>query len=519
MGAVVAVAVGGSVLSERFDLRAARSEEKEDVLGEVSAISFQLESIAISTFHLISGLGSYIEVHPDLPQAAFETIARRLQAARPGMLNVAAAPDMVVRYVYPLEGNEAVLGLDYRQNEAQRAAAEQVRESRMPVIAGPVNLLQGGRAVIGRFPVFVRDEAGKDRFWGIISTPIEMDYLYRESGLWAASDRFEFALRGKDAKGASGEVFYGEASLFDEDPLLFDVHLINGSWQFAARPTGGWLALAPHRWWIRSGWLIFALLVGAVLWLTRLYVIRVEHQRAVEARAQLIKSRFLANMGHEIRTPLHGIQGLAQLLHTNLDSAEDRTLATTIIKSAQSLTTLLNDVLQLSEMEAEGSPVQAREVDLDLFFEELLVPIQIEVERKGLSFKRHFQPARLGRVRSDPAVLRQIVWNLLTNAVKFTEKGSVTLSVRLGERAANGRAEIFVRVSDTGIGIATDRLDSIFDLFEQEDGGYARRFGGMGVGLPIVKRCVRRLGGNVTVHSAKGSGSSFEAVVMVERPA
>ncbi len=182
-----------------------------------------------------------IATEPDLDQKRFATVAKQLFKGRHQLRNIGGAPDLVIRLMYPLEGNEAAIGLDFRKNESQRQAALFAKEANKIILAGPVDLVQGGQAFIARLPVFVdsnTDEA--DHFWGLISTVIDINKLYQDSGLFAAEDTLDIALRGKDGTGESGDFFYGNPNLVNDQPVLAKITLPYGEWMMLAVPKGGW---------------------------------------------------------------------------------------------------------------------------------------------------------------------------------------------------------------------------------------------------------------------------------------
>lgn len=191
--------------------------------------------------NLVQGLVAVIATEPDLDQKRFATVAKQLFKGRHQLRNIGGAPDLVIRLMYPLEGNEAAIGLDFRKNESQRQAALFAKEANRIILAGPVDLVQGGQAFIARLPVFVdsnTDEA--DHFWGLISTVIDINKLYQDSGLFAAEDTLDIALRGKDGTGESGDFFYGNPNLVNDQPVLARITLPYGEWMMLAVPKGGW---------------------------------------------------------------------------------------------------------------------------------------------------------------------------------------------------------------------------------------------------------------------------------------
>jgi signal transduction histidine kinase/ActR/RegA family two-component response regulator len=233
-----------------------------------------------------------------------------------------------------------------------------------------------------------------------------------------------------------------------------------------------------------------------------------EHARDSAEVANRAKSGFLANMSHELRTPLNAILGYAQLLQTarNLQPNQHSALQT-IHSSGEHLLTLIDDILDLAKVEAGRLELYPTPVDLDAFLLTIADIIRVKVEEKGLRFVFD-APRGLAVVSVDERRLRQILLNLLGNAVKFTDRGQVELrAVANGHAAANTLALRF-EVRDTGVGIAPDKREAIFRPFEQA-GDARRRLGGTGLGLAISRHLVRAMGGDVTVASELGQGSVF----------
>ncbi|MDX2480826.1 MAG: ATP-binding protein, partial [Desulfuromusa sp.] len=233
-----------------------------------------------------------------------------------------------------------------------------------------------------------------------------------------------------------------------------------------------------------------------------------EKAKQASEKANLAKSQFLANMSHEIRTPMNAIIGMAHLAIEAQDEKQRCRFLQTVQQSAENLLGLLNDILDFSKIEAEKLELAEDDFDLREVLEDILEMIAGQAHRKGLDCIANLPPDLPRLVRGDAVRLRQVMVNLLGNAVKFTERGEVGLMARVGNRGVDNFQIVF-EISDTGPGIPLEQQNTIFDAFSQIDSSTSRRFGGTGLGLAITGRLIELMQGRIELESKPGSGALF----------
>lgn len=528
VGVLASVAILDRAEQERF-----REQERANVLNQLSTHRAKLEAALNQRLYLNRGLLAHISiVEPNITQAEFERFAQTIASESAGIRGFSLYKDSVVSHMYPLEGNESAIGFDPRTIPDERDAIARSIQTRKTIVAGPINLVPEGIAFIGRTPIFLSPpgqppESGS--YWGMVGIIIDRDTLFQEAELLNPQTSLRYALRGKDGLGEKGEVFFGNPQTFQQNPVTLNITLPNGSWQLAAVPLEGWSSSAPLSRWIWLGGSVLALAAGSLLFIlvsapTRLQsaVERAtqklrESQTALKranqelTRLDQLKDEFLANTSHELRTPLNGIIGIAESLVDGatgqLPDVTNTNLAM-IASAGRRLSTLINDILDFSKLKHQTLELQIKPTEVRAIVDVVLALSRPLMGKKNLQFLNSIHP-ETPLVNADENRLQQILYNLIGNAIKFTETGSVEVSAEILANPRNETPFLAITIADTGIGIPEDRFDGIFKSFEQADGSTAREYGGTGLGLAVTQQLVELHGGNIQLVSTVGEGSQF----------
>ncbi len=234
--------IGLGIYADRLNTRTQEHVLRQSVYEQLSVIRARLEGNINSNAQSVKGLVAAISIEPNMTQKRFAALAKPLFHEHSQLKNIGAAPDLVIRYMFPVQGNEAAIGLNYRNIPVQYDAAKNAIDAGKIIISGPINLVQGGQGFIADIPVFIdSEEEGKSVLWGLVSAVIDAESLYAASGLRDNSEQeIEVSIGDKDVLGEQGDIFFGKGEIFTLDPVHVDVTLPYGSWQLAAIPKGGW---------------------------------------------------------------------------------------------------------------------------------------------------------------------------------------------------------------------------------------------------------------------------------------
>ena len=472
-----------------------------------------------------------------------------------------------ITFLEPLSGNRTVLGLDLLAEPSRAEFVRRIQHSRRFQVSEPVQLAQASetdRRVLAGLPypaaVGDRDAVAMS---GLLVATLQVPTMLQAAVGDDAESRVQVQLWLEDNDGhsqllanwpmqagsinnvsenAAGESSSDSAdndnsnndnasssdisninatkkSLTSDPATEFTLRFGDRHWRLLMRADA---AQAPSLYWMwlfLTAGLVLSAALGIYLLSSHHYTVRVEAEVAERTRELLVardqavaasqaKSQFLASMSHEIRTPLTAIMGYTELLIDDRHTADTvkPTLAV-VLDSSRTLLTLINDVLDLSKIEAGHMALHLQSCSVLAVVQDVVQLLRPRAEQKELLLLTEYRFPLPALVSTDPLRLRQVLLNLLGNAIKFTDIGQVSLSLQAQTQAGQVHFELVIR--DTGIGIAPAHLQRIFEPFEQLDSGHSRRFGGTGLGLAIARQLARLLGGDITVSSALNQGSVF----------
>lgn len=610
-----------------------------------SNIRGKLETELNSRLHLTKGLAGLVVANERIDEEAFQQFATELGRNLSSVSSLQLAPDGVVKHVWPYEQHKKAIGHDLLADPKRKVEAQKAIEERAVWLAGPLNLIQGGVGLIGRYPVFLENDSGEEVFWGFSTILLDFERFIAETGIATSNGKFEIAVRGIDSEGEFKPAFYGDSVVFNSLLTSAEITLPAGQWQVGVRLTE---PLVASQVWKMALILISLLTAIGIFGLLRLPA---RFNRAVEQTSQALeqsevrfrdaiealpdgfvifdkqdrllacnskyrdiydktgniiapgrtfydmtrdgyqsgqfknsegddeasfvarrlkehrnsqlaseiqladgrwirqterpirgggtvglrvditeskikerelatakevaeqashsKSQFLATVSHEVRTPMNVILGLLDILKSSENlSSKEKDYAITAHQSADHLLHLLNEILDISKVEAGKLSLDKTEFNILEVIRNVCSLSQTKAEDKGISLKVELDDFEFPMVEGDERRLQQILLNLLSNAIKFTDQGWVKVTAKQS-RVSDEQCNITVEVEDTGIGFSANEAKMLFKPFSQIDSSAARKHEGTGLGLAITRELTQLMGGQITAEGFKNQGAAF----------
>lgn len=599
--------------------------ERDKLLETLITKKSQLEKALYSRIYYTKGVAAYSSINPDLTNDDFYKLAKELIKNDSVISSMAISENCILRAIYPLKGHESALGLNLLAHPGRRKIVESTIATRNTFVAGPVELVEGGIAFISYTPIFTKTQNDSTRFWGVTDIVIRKDQLFNEIKLFPLDGKYKYALRGVDGKGNEGACFWGDSTIFNNNPVTANVILPTGNWVFAGMPVNGWESYLKKTEIITIILYISAVIIAILIWLLSKAMLKIkanekelkalfgsmqdliiefnakgeyvkiaptnesllvlpakdllgkslhdvfdtdtagffmnaikecvetkkmviidyplvlnseqcwfqarisyltdnsvlyvandntikkkaeEHLRESEHRLIELnetKDKFFSIISHDLRSPFSVFLGLTEILAKDIDSLtkeEIRQLSYDLNQSAKKQFTLMTDLLDWARLQSGSFNHNSEVLSPNKEAAAVIELLEQTGKQKNVSLKNSI-PEDIS-VYSDKNMLRLVLRNLVSNAIKFSnQQGFVEVS------AIRNNGFVEISVEDNGIGIAKNNLDKLFRIDSRFSTKGTSNEQGTGLGLMLCKEIIEKHGGTIRVSSELGKGSRF----------
>ena len=427
------------------------------------------------------------------------------------------APDGVVKDIYPLKGNEAAFGIDMLNNPARKYEANLAMKSGQYTIAGPYELNQGGLGSLLFEPIYITDKSGEKSFWGFSILVLDWNRFLEELELDKLTDAsYCYQMWKKDGNSGKKTIIAQGGDAIHKGAVQISCKVPNDTWYFEIIPHTGWVTVKQQA-------LVFlvaisiAVLATAICYLMlhrkqreKLYTEEIRKSAEKARKANEAKTRFLFNMSHDIRTPMNAIVGFSGLLEKSIhDEKKSLDYIKKIRVSSDILLTIINQVLEMARIESGKITLSSDSVNIREMVEAMNTVFESSLTKKSLEYQCSLNVVH-DQILCDKTKMEEIILNVVSNSIKYTNPhGKITVSIDELDSEDEKNANYKVVVEDNGIGMSQDYLPHIFEEFSREHTSTETRVAGTGLGLPIVKSLVDRMGGTIEVESEEGKGTRF----------
>ena len=427
------------------------------------------------------------------------------------------APDGVVKDIYPLKGNEAAFGIDMLNNLARKYEANLAMKSGQYTIAGPYELNQGGLGSLLFEPIYITDKSGEKSFWGFSILVLDWNRFLEELELDKLTDAsYCYQMWKKDGNSGKKTIIAQGGDAIHKGAVQISCKVPNDIWYFEIIPHTGWVTVKQQA-------LVFlvavsiAVLATAICYLMhhrkqreKLYTEEIRKSAEKARKANEAKTRFLFNMSHDIRTPMNAIVGFSGLLEKSIhDEKKSLDYIKKLRVSSDILLTIINQVLEMARIESGKITLSSESVNIREMVDAMNTVFESSLTKKSLEYQCSLNVVH-DQILCDKTKMEEIILNVVSNSIKYTNPhGKITVSIDELDSEDEKNANYKVVVEDNGIGMSQDYLPHIFEEFSREHTSTETRVAGTGLGLPIVKSLVDRMGGTIEVESEEGKGTRF----------
>ena len=447
----------------------------------------------------------------------FQALSQRISDDSQIIKAIELAPDGVVKDIYPLKGNEAAFGIDMLNSPARKHEANLAMKSGQYTIAGPYELNQGGLGSLLFEPIYITDKSGEKSFWGFSILVLDWNRFLEELELDKLTDAsYCYEMWKKDGNSGKKTIIAQGGDAIHKGAVQISCKVPNDTWYFEIILHTGWVTVKQQA-------LVFlvavsiAVLATAICYLMlhrkqreKLYTEEIRKSAEKARKANEAKTRFLFNMSHDIRTPMNAIVGFSGLLEKSLhDEKKSLDYIKKIRVSSDILLTIINQVLEMARIESGKITLSSESVNIREMVDAMNIVFESSLTKKSLEYQCSLNVVH-DQILCDKTKMEEIILNVVSNSIKYTNPhGKITVSIDELDSEDEKNADYKVVVEDNGIGMSQDYLPHIFEEFSREHTSTETRVAGTGLGLPIVKSLVDRMGGTIEVESEEGKGTRF----------
>ena len=458
-----------------------------------------------------------IESGHQMDSKEFQALSQMISDDSQIIKAIELAPDGVVKDIYPLKGNEAAFGIDMLNSPARKHEANLAMKSGQYTIAGPYELNQGGLGSLLFEPIYITDKSGEKSFWGFSILVLDWNRFLEELELDKLTDAsYCYQMWKKDGNSGKKTIIAQGGDAIHKGAVQISCKVPNDTWYFEIIPHTGWVTVKQQA-------LVFlvavsiAVLATAICYLMlhrkqreKLYTEEIRKSAEKARKANEAKTRFLFNMSHDIRTPMNAIVGFSGLLEKSLhDEKKSLGYIKKIRVSSDILLTIINQVLEMARIESGKITLNPESVNIREMVEAMNTVFESSLTKKSLEYQCSLNVVH-DQILCDKTKMEEIILNVVSNSIKYTNPhGKITVSIDELDSEDEKNADYKVVVEDNGIGMSQDYLPHIFEEFSREHTSTETRVAGTGLGLPIVKSLVDRMGGTIEVESEEGKGTRF----------